>query len=449
MSGSDGKVRICAYCGHDCTGQPRMKDRKGRYMHRACFEKRHPEHAPKPTNALDALMLDVDTTPSEPTTAPCVNCGMPKPVGQNVCTSCRYDEALGKVPKEPKAAKQKKKKAEPVGVGGSGTSAGEEEKHGLAPVAWVKSAALAGVAAVLCAGAWGGIVYFSGGWEFSIMALGVGFVVGCGAVMGVGSHAGFMSGLIAGVLTLASVFGGKFFATTLFIGEAIQAMGPVERSVFTEPFDPLDDWMTDEQALAYDVAHTCTRREHKRIQLDWPTPADPATADELDWFPQDVVERCRENWASMSPSEKSDAKYELMRDATLVHLAAEAAPAFSMRGVSADYPRGHTADTAYFAEDYPLEVQTAAEMRFSRMSPDDIMEYHNELLGPMSGSSSGTNMVLSVMLENEKPGSYDTIGNLSGGERSHMRGMRGWAAGLIFIGASFFVAWGIGCGGKN
>ena len=39
MSESETKVRVCQACGKDCSGQPRIKDKKGRYLHKACYEK--------------------------------------------------------------------------------------------------------------------------------------------------------------------------------------------------------------------------------------------------------------------------------------------------------------------------------------------------------------------------------------------------------------------------
>ncbi len=462
MSSDNAKLRLCVYCGHDCTGQPRMKDRQGRYMHRACFAKAHPDKAEKPKDAMDALMLDV-VAPAQPDTKPCENCGMPKPIGRSICKSCRYDETLGRVPKEPRPSK-KDKQAESesvpalspvlpqsIGAAVSAVKMADSEKQGKPVTAWVASAAVASVAALACALAWGAFTYATG-WEFPIAALGVGFVVGLGAVIGARSHAGFMSGLIAGVLTLASVFGGKYFAAAWVVDDFVEAIGSATRdSVFFEPFDPYNGWLTDEQALAYDVDHECRRLEFRGQTLDWPVPADPDTASDLDWYPQDVVERCRAKWAGMTPEESAYAKYELAREAGLVYTAAEVAPNFERRGVSMDYPRGHTADTAYFVEDYPLEVQTAAAMRWDAMSPEQQCEYYAEQvgIGGWMDAETKADMAMSLMLVNERPEAYQPLTSVATGYHSPGGSVRGWAVGVLSIIVSFFIAWGVGCGGRN
>ncbi|MEL7485415.1 MAG: hypothetical protein AAFN41_13815, partial [Planctomycetota bacterium] len=449
-----------------CTGPCGPSSAADRCMHRSCFEKAEAAKSgsdQRPKGTMDALLADV-AAPEEPATKPCVNCGMPKPADAVACSICKFDEQLGRVPKEPKASKKNKQAAaEPmpdlpgsrlpmsIGAAVSAVKMDEPEKQGLAVNAWLVSAACASVVALGCALAWGATTYYSG-WEFPIAALGVGFLVGLGAVIGVRSHAGFVSGLIAGVLTLASVFGGKYFAASWVVDDFIEAVGSVNtNSVFLLPLDPYNGWMTDEQALAYAVDHECRRREHKGIALDWPTPADPDNASDLDWYPQDVVAYCTKQWEGMGPEDAAYAKYELATEAALVYCAAEAAPAFAMRGVSADYPRGHTADTAYFVEDYPLEVQTAAQMRWNGMTPEKQAEFFSDRIGAGGWMDAETkaDMAMSLMLANERPEAYQPVGNIITGTSSETGSVRGWAGGVISIILSFFVAWGVGCGGKN
>ena len=450
MATTDTKIRLCAYCGHDCTGQPRLKDRQGRYMHRACYEKARAAKAAKPKSTMAALLDDVEA-PAEPQTKPCVNCGMPKAITAVVCSSCRYDESLGRVPKEPKAAKPKKQKAEAGVFGNSlGGTVSNEEKQGHAVTAWVRAAIGAGVAGAVCALVWGGLVYWTG-WEIPIAALGVGFLVGCGAAIGVQSHAGFMSGLIAGVVTLASVFGGKFLAASWYVSDFMDAIGPAMHSVYTEPLDHTQGWMTDEQAIAWKVQHEVVRLEYIGSDLDCPdTVDDEANAPELDWYPQDIVERVRGNWAEKTAEERTLAKIELANEIGMGMTADDAVPAFEGRGVALEYPRQHTYETAYFVKDYPLEVQSAAEMRWFNMSPDKQCEYVNERIAAVSfDGGDQAQIAWQMMLESERPENYDTVATLTVMEGSASRGMRGWVWGMIWIGASFFVAWGVGCGGKN
>ncbi|MEM9661899.1 MAG: hypothetical protein AAF937_06280, partial [Planctomycetota bacterium] len=417
-------------------------------MHRSCYEMARPAKAAKPKSQMEALLDDV-AAPAAPETKPCVNCGMPKAIDAVACTACRFDESLGRVPKEPKAPKAKKQKT----LASAGSISGaivEPEKEGLAATAWARAAVGASIAGAVCALIWGGFTYWTG-WELPIAALGVGFVVGCGSVIGVRSHAGFMSGLIAGVVTLASVFGGKFLAASWYVGDFLEAMSPAMNSVYMQPLDHTRGWMTDEQAVAWMVNHEVIKKEYMGVDLAWPDAVDDeANATELDWYPQDIVERVRRDWAEKTAEERTLAKIELANEIGMGMTANDAVPAFEGRGVTLEYPRQHTYETAYFVKDYPMEVQSAAEMRWFNMTPEKQCEYVNDRIAIASfDSGDQAQAAWQMMIDSERPENYDTVANLTGVESSAMRGMKGWVWGMIWLGGSFFVAWGVGCGGKN
>jgi hypothetical protein len=448
-------MTMCAACGKPIgASDSTAKDKKGRLFHRVCAKRLMAEREARKTAAAEAeqpmaaLLDDVIGDDAPAATRPCPNCGMPKPADNVACTACRYDEALGKVPKEAKAPKPKKQKAG-ASNGTLGVAMAAEEKEGLAVTAWVRAAVGAGIAGLVCAFIWGGFVYWTG-WEIPIAALGVGFLVGCGAVIGVRSHAGFMSGLIAGVVTLASVFGGKFLAAAWYVGDYIDAMGPAITSVYSQPIDHMTGWMTDEQAVAWLVNHEVIRKEYMGQTLDWPDAVDEATATELDWYPPDIVERIRGDWAEKTEDERADAKLELVNELGMGMAADDAAPGFEARGVPLEYPRQHTYETAYFVKDYPMEVQSAAEMRWFNMSPDQQCEFVNSRIVAVGfDGADRTQIAWDMMVESERPENYDMVGNLTGSGGSAMRGMKGWVWSLIWLGASFFIAWGVGSGGKN
>ena len=122
--------KICAICGDDCANKPRLKDAKGHYACRACYDAKiakqaKPKPTPKPPSvpgpiialddptdaAGDDLWNDFDTPSDDAIASPagaCPACGTMLPGGQAVCTSCGFNTATGhvartKVGKAPKS----------------------------------------------------------------------------------------------------------------------------------------------------------------------------------------------------------------------------------------------------------------------------------------------------------------------------------------------------------
>ncbi len=100
---SSGK--ICFFCGASCAGQPRGKDPRGRYYHKACMEAaRHPEDEPAPdasgepgfaADADGGMLSEIFEDAPKPSGQPCPQCGtalMPQAV---ICTNCGYNTQSG------------------------------------------------------------------------------------------------------------------------------------------------------------------------------------------------------------------------------------------------------------------------------------------------------------------------------------------------------------------
>lgn len=117
---SDGE-KICVICGESCAGQPRIKDPKGHYYHKACHEaalaKRRqaaqtPINPPPALAGIDdapgggddgdvmSLLLD-DVAPAPAVDAPpiaaggCQSCGAAMAPGAVVCMQCGYNAQTG------------------------------------------------------------------------------------------------------------------------------------------------------------------------------------------------------------------------------------------------------------------------------------------------------------------------------------------------------------------
>jgi len=93
--------RICAVCKKDCSGSERVKDKKGRYFHKPCYER-----AKKAVLAKQRRVAATGAQPRRaPTAAPvaapamadCPNCNMTLPPGAVICTTCGYNRQTGEM----------------------------------------------------------------------------------------------------------------------------------------------------------------------------------------------------------------------------------------------------------------------------------------------------------------------------------------------------------------
>ena len=109
---TDGQVqKTCVICGEDCSGRPRIKNARGQYACRSCYEARAASKAPAPAQSeqdsedyglagvLDGLADGGAAEPVVPRNAACPACNLPVAAGQAICTSCGCDLRSGKVAK--------------------------------------------------------------------------------------------------------------------------------------------------------------------------------------------------------------------------------------------------------------------------------------------------------------------------------------------------------------
>jgi len=96
-------TKPCVKCGVDCAGRPRVKDAKGHYLCRECYERLRAGRSPEPDG-----IYGVDPTPDNiyavehavpsgpnPNGTPCPDCGHHIAAGSVVCVSCGYSVELG------------------------------------------------------------------------------------------------------------------------------------------------------------------------------------------------------------------------------------------------------------------------------------------------------------------------------------------------------------------
>jgi uncharacterized RDD family membrane protein YckC len=101
---SEHVTKPCVLCGEDCAGRPRIKDPKGRYYHKECYERevaRLAQQAAEATPAEPAAFdpyADVgnDAASAQPAgTKPCPGCSAPLEPEAVVCIACGYNLATG------------------------------------------------------------------------------------------------------------------------------------------------------------------------------------------------------------------------------------------------------------------------------------------------------------------------------------------------------------------
>ncbi len=102
--------KLCIYCGNDCVGHKRMRDRRGRYAHQSCLEQHR--QAVKQRSLVIAggeSATDFNSTHEQgfsiddfvgkvevPAAIPCPDCGQPREAHAVVCLKCGYNQSSGR-----------------------------------------------------------------------------------------------------------------------------------------------------------------------------------------------------------------------------------------------------------------------------------------------------------------------------------------------------------------
>jgi hypothetical protein len=273
----------CIYCGQDCSAMPRVKDSQGRYACKACIEKQGRNRAdPEPISEepmgnddfgledvssdaglnMDEFLSDVEV----PESSACPECGSPKPGAAAVCMNCGHNAATGETASTKIKTPSK-----------AGALAGAAAAQAGGAVATPLFGILGGiVAGVIGAGLWGGLSYFTG-FEFGILAWGIGLIVGIGVAVGARGRGSVLTGFLAMLIAILSIAGGKYFAAKMML----------ENVSGQEFFDSRD--IDREAILQIVVDELAMDRLDNGEDIPWPTPGTSIdTAIWPDDYPQDL-----------------------------------------------------------------------------------------------------------------------------------------------------------------
>lgn len=152
------------------------------------------------------------------------------------------------------------------------------------------------VGGLIGAAIWGAIAYFTG-YEIGWIAWAVGVVVGMGVRLTSGGASGAGLGVLASILALASIAGGKYAAAYLTVQSMVKAASKIE--------------INDEQAQGYIANQLVREYEEAGKPLKWPDGKDQETAEEEKDYPPDLWKDMQSRWAQMSPKEQQDYRAQI------------------------------------------------------------------------------------------------------------------------------------------
>lgn len=313
----------CVICGDTCVGQPRIRNEKGQYAHRACAEAKQaamqtakPEPMQnEPDPDLAALGFDDDgfgdmsdllpDTPPEPQQpamrAACPSCGTALDSGVVVCLNCGYNTASGK------ALKTKAKEKSTSAAGGALVS-GVAGKAGGASLAIFMPIVGAIVAGAIGATIWAAIGYFTG-FELGILAWAIGGLVGVGALIGARGDGNLWVGCVAAVIAVGSILGGKYVMVSMYLNESFTSgiVNAASNGMDDFEFEQADaSWV--QEAMAWEIVD---EREAEGDVIAWANGLDPY-AEESDgayWpedFPDDIQSEVLAEWNALSSIEQRE-----------------------------------------------------------------------------------------------------------------------------------------------
>lgn len=160
------------------------------------------------------------------------------------------------------------------------------------------------VAGLIGAAVWCGIAYFTG-YEIGWIAWGIGALVGFGTLLGA-QEGRIEAGLIAVVISLAAIAGGKYATVELMY---FQAMGD-------------SDWLAQYEnegfIISYLADDALAREQEAGRTLDYPAGADLDMPDGPEDYPARVWATAESEWDAMTIDEQTAFREEKIEEAKLL-----------------------------------------------------------------------------------------------------------------------------------
>jgi hypothetical protein len=149
------------------------------------------------------------------------------------------------------------------------------------------------IGGVVGAGIWA-LVAYQIHYEIGWLAIGVGALVGGGMAKGAQGYTGALTGLIAAVIAVGAVLGGRYMAISAIVDDiGNQAAKQVVK--------------ISEDDAQVELARTVAReQEEKGKKLKWPEGMSEEDAESQGDFPKEVWAEMDKRWEAMSPDQRAD-----------------------------------------------------------------------------------------------------------------------------------------------
>jgi len=384
--------KICTVCGKSCAGQARIKNDKGQYAHRACIKAKQEQiSTPKPAPASNGgaydLLEGITDDNMLGSSNSCPGCGVPMDDESIVCMTCGFNRNSGQ--------RVGTKSSESRATSGAGASAlgGAAAVGGLAagPTLAFVGAVIGGV---LGATIWGAIAYFTG-YEIGYVAIGVGVLVGIGAQLGGGSETtggGMVVGVMAAIVAVASIAGGKYSASYMFVQDNFAGSSFVDGFVLSD--------IDDQWVLSGLVDEVCQERIDNGETIEWDNPM--LFVESAMWpddYPTSTQDEVNAKWESLNDAERvafrkgvaerveSDFSYrDIDEEWALTAMADMVLEARIENGETINWPNPNLAmQGAEWPDDYPELIQTQTIERWEAMSADEQIAHRTQIMDSMNG----------------------------------------------------------------
>ena len=161
----------------------------------------------------------------------------------------------------------------------------------------IVGAVIGGLAGALV---WTLVGYFTG-FEIGWIAWGIGALAGFGMAKGMEEETTMLTGVLAAVVALASVAGGKFAVVYLAVERAVSESSAGQREVSHEQV---------KLSMAGDVIEEF---ESQGKKLVWPPNMDWDQAEKPADFPKDVWAETEKRWSALTPDEQEARRADLQQ----------------------------------------------------------------------------------------------------------------------------------------
>ncbi|NUQ52073.1 MAG: hypothetical protein HUU19_05170 [Phycisphaerales bacterium] len=160
------------------------------------------------------------------------------------------------------------------------------------------------VGGAIGAGAWGLIAYLTG-YEIGWVAVGVGFVTGLGVAIGSKGRGGVMGGILAAIISLVAVAGGKFFAVE------VAAQKYTKSSEFKNELASIE--ITDDMMVMYVADLVVADKTSRNETISWPTGVTADTAEEEKDYPPELWKDAKARWVALDDATKEQYRMDVRR----------------------------------------------------------------------------------------------------------------------------------------